>query len=107
MRQRASATHIRKQGVRRNGELRTRDFVRGRVVAGTRYVQFRNDQLRLGPSGGSQVLQYFDAAFVRPIVKNLAEEENCDVFISRRLWFEEILALRNCRYSSLDNTGVE
>jgi hypothetical protein len=104
MRQGACTTHIRKQGVRRNGELRTRDFVRDRVVAGTRYVQVANDQLRLRPSGGSQVLQDFDAVFVWPIVKNLAKEEDSDVFIPGWLRFEEIVALRNCRYSSLENT---
>jgi hypothetical protein len=53
------------------------------------------------------VLQDFDAVFVRPIVKNLAEEEDSDVFIPRWLRFEEIVALRNCWYSSLENTGVE
>jgi len=94
IRKRASTAQIRKQGVGRNGQLSTRDFVRGGVVAGIRYMQFTNDQLRLRPSSGSQVLQDFDAVFIRPIVNNYAEEEDSDVFIPRWLRFEEIVALQ-------------
>jgi len=50
---------------------------------------------RVWPSGGSQMLQDCDAVFIRPIMKNFAEEKDCDVFVTRWLRFEEIVALRN------------
>ncbi len=46
------------------------------------------------------MLQDFDAVFVRPIVENLADEENCDVFLPRWLWVKETEALRNPNISS-------
>jgi hypothetical protein len=95
MRRRTRATHVRKQGLGRNRELRTRNFVRGGFIAGVRFVVFDNDQLRLGPSGDSQMPQDFDAVFIRPIMENLGEEENCDVFLPRWLRVKETEALRN------------
>ena len=91
----ARTTHIRKQGDGGGGELRTGDFVRGGFIAGACYVLFDNDQLRLGTGGDSQMLQDFEAVFVRPIVENHAEEENCNIFLPRWLRVEEIEGLRN------------
>jgi hypothetical protein len=74
--------------------------VRGGFVAGACYQLFDNYQLRLGPSGDSQVLQNGHAIFVRPIVQNLADEENCDIFLPRWLRVEETEALRNPNISA-------
>ena len=92
---RAPATQIRKQWCGRCGQVRTRNFVRGGFIAGARYVLFHNDQLRLGPSRGSQMPQDLDAVFVRPIVENHAEEENCNVVLPHWLRVKETKALRN------------
>jgi hypothetical protein len=100
MSHRACATHVWKEGNGGNGEPRTRDFVRGGFVAGVRYVLFDNDQMRLGPSGHPKMPQDFEAVFVRPIVENHAEEENCDIFLPHWLRFKEIEGLRNSNISA-------
>jgi hypothetical protein len=95
MHQRARATPVWKQGLGGNGELRAGDFVSGGFVARARYQPFDEDQLRVRPSGVSQMLQDCDAVFVRPVVENPAYQEDCDVFLPRRLRGEETVALRN------------
>src|SRR6266702_1888575 len=95
MRHRARATPVRKQRLGGNGELRAGDFVRGRFVAGARYPLFDDDQLRLGSSGDSQMLQDCDAGFVRPVEENPANKEDCDVFLPHWLRVEETVDLRN------------
>jgi hypothetical protein len=69
--------------------------MRGGFVTGARYLLLDNDQLGLRPSGLSQVLQNFDAVFARPIVKNPAKEENCDIFLPRWLRVKETATLRS------------
>ena len=39
------------------------------------------------------MFQYGEAVLVRPVVDNLAEEEDGDTLLACRLWFEEVLAL--------------
>ncbi len=72
MRHRARATQVRNQRPEGNGELRAGNFVRGGFVISARYQPFDDDQLRLRPSGGSQMLQDRDAVFVCPVVENPA-----------------------------------
>ncbi len=59
------------------------------------YQRFNEDKLRPWPSGGSQMLQNFGAVFVRPVVENLANKEDTDVFLPRWLRLEEIVDLRS------------
>ncbi len=100
MRRRAHATHVRKQGLGGSGEFCAGDFVRGGFIAGTCNQLFDNDKLSLRTSGDSQMLQDLDAVFVRPIVENPADEENCDIFLPRWLRFKEVKALRNPNISA-------
>ena len=100
MRHSARATHVWKQGFGRSRELRAGNFVGGGFVAGARNVLFDDDEPRVGPSGASQMLQDFEAIFVRPVVENHAEKENCDVFLSRGLRVKETEALRNPNVSA-------
>ena len=95
MHHRARATPVRKQRLGGNGELRTGDFVRGGFVARASYRQFDDDQLRLGPSGGSQMLQDCDAVLVRPVVENLGYKEDCDIFLPRWLRVEETVGFES------------
>ena len=76
------------------------DFVRGGFITGARYELFDNHKLRLGPSGDSQTLQDADAVFVRPIVKNLADEEDHDIFLPCWLRVKETEALRDPNVSA-------
>ena len=45
--------HVPEQRLGRNGKLRARDLVRGRLVAYERDHHLDNDQLGLGPRGGA------------------------------------------------------
>jgi len=83
-----------------NGELRARDFVHGGFVASARYKPFDDDQLRLGPSGGSQMLQDCEAVLVGPVVENLGYKEYSHVFLPRWLRVEETVALGNPNISA-------
>ena len=95
MSNRAGATQVRKQGLGRGRELRAGDFVHSGFVAGARYHLFDDDELRLGSSGDSQVLQDGDTVFVGPVVQDLADEENRDIFLPRWLRVKETEALKD------------
>ena len=74
--------------------------MRSGLIAGARYQLFDDDQLRLLPSGNSQVLQDSHAVFVSPVVQNLTEEKNCDIFLPRWLRVKETEALRSPNISA-------
>jgi len=74
---------------------RAGDFVRGGFVTCARYQPFDKDQLRVEPSGVSQMLQEDDSVFVRPVVENPAYKEDCGAFLLLWLRVEEAVALRN------------
>jgi hypothetical protein len=67
--------------------------MRGRFVAGACYQLLDKEELRLGSSGNAQILQYGEAILVSPVVEHLADEEDRDVFLLRRLRIKETVAL--------------
>ena len=63
-----------------------------RFVTRAGHQLFDDDELGLGRSGDPQVLQYGEAIFVSPVVENLADEEDGDLILLRRLRVEEVVA---------------
>jgi hypothetical protein len=64
-----------------------------RFVTYTGHQLFDDDELCLGPGGDAQVLQCGKAIFISPVMENLAEEEDGDVLLLRRLRCKEVVGL--------------
>jgi hypothetical protein len=86
-------TQVWEQRLGWHGNLRARDLVRRGFVTGTGYKLFDDDELGLGPGGGTQMFQYGEAIFVSPVVEYFADKEDGDVLLLRWLWFKEVVTL--------------
>jgi len=86
------ATHVWKKRLGRHGNLCTWYLVCRGLVTCIGHRLFDDDELGLGPSGSTQVLQYGEAIIVSPVMENFGDEEYGDVVLLRRLWVKEVVA---------------
>ena len=73
-----------------------------RSITGVCHKPFDDDELCRRASSSAQMFQYSEAILVLPVVKYLAQKEDGDVLLLRRLWVKEVVAFRIRRQSDLD-----